>query len=140
MRIRYRAAAALLAVFVSQAAFAESPLQKSLRQSIAKPVAEAPAKEVVVVLQLNPAPGASPEAGEAHMTELVSFLRRQPGYIDGQFLRNVNPANTPRFVHVTRWKSFDDWEQLFVNESFVSEMDRQSPFISAEGSAFVQLR
>lgn len=140
MRIRFPAAAALLAAFVSQAAFADSPLEQTLRHSIAKPLAAMPAEAVVVVLQLNPAKGATREEAEAHVEELVAFLRKQPGYIDGQFLRNINPANSPRFVHLTRWKAFDDWERLFANPDFVSEVARQSPFISGEGLAFVQVR
>ncbi len=140
MRIRFRAAALLLAALVSQAAFAESPLEKAFRNSIAKPVAETPAAGVVVVLQLNPAQGATREAAEAHVEELVSFLAKQPGYVDGQFLRNINGANSPRFLHVTRWKSFSDWEQLFANAAFLSEISRQSPFVTGEGSAFVQVR
>jgi hypothetical protein len=39
----------------------------------------------------------------------------------------------------TRWKSFSDWEQMFANPDFANELDRQSAFISAQGSAFVQL-
>lgn len=141
MRIQHRAAAALFAILFTQAAFADSPLQQSLRQSIAKPVAaEAPTKEVVVVLQLNPAEGATREAADEHMEEIVSFLSKQPGYVGGQFLRNINRANSPRFVHVTRWKSFDNWEQLFVNPAVVNELDRQSPFIAGAASAFVEIR
>ncbi len=140
MRISHCAAAALFAVLVHQPAFADSPLQQSLRQSIAKPVVEAPTKEVVVVLELNPAKGATRETADAHIQEIVSFLGKQPGYAGGQFLRNLNSANSPQFVHVTRWRSFDDWEKLFVNPAFVSELDRQSPFIAGEASAFIEVR
>ena len=92
------------------------------------------------MLQLNPAKGATREAADGHMEEIVSFLSKQPGYVGGQFLRNINRANSPRFVHVTRWKSFDNWEQLSVNPAVISELDRQSPFVAGEASAFVEIR
>lgn len=39
---------------------------------------------------------------------------RQPGYISGETMRNVNDPN--EYLVISTWKSIEDWERWFANK------------------------
>lgn len=50
------------------------------------------------------------------MTAIRDYIRKQPGLIDNAVMQNRNPGNKPDFAGVSRWKSFKDWENLWLKE------------------------
>ena len=52
------------------------------------------------------------------MAEVRGFDRKQLGFIDNSLMENRNPSATPQFVGVARWKSFKDWEALWLKPDF----------------------
>ncbi len=48
------------------------------------------------------------------LTELRSMAMRQPGYISGETMRNVNdPAE---YLVISTWKSVEDWQRWFADK------------------------
>lgn len=47
------------------------------------------------------------------LTELRSMAMRQPGYISGETMRNVNDAS--EFLVISTWKSVEDWQRWFTD-------------------------
>lgn len=52
------------------------------------------------------------------MAAMRDHLRKQPGYIENALFENRNVQNKPHYVGVSRWKSFKDWENLWLKEDF----------------------
>ena len=48
------------------------------------------------------------------MIELRSMANRQPGYISGETLRNVNNPN--EYLVISTWKTREAWNNWFSNE------------------------
>ncbi|MBW2613736.1 MAG: antibiotic biosynthesis monooxygenase [Deltaproteobacteria bacterium] len=48
------------------------------------------------------------------MIELRSLANRQPGYISGETLRNVNDPN--EYLVISTWKTREAWNNWFANE------------------------
>lgn len=47
------------------------------------------------------------------LIELRSMAFRQPGYISGETMRNINDPQ--EYLVISTWKSADDWEHWFAN-------------------------
>lgn len=47
------------------------------------------------------------------LTELRAMAFRQPGYISGETMRNINDPH--EYLVISTWKSIDDWEHWFAN-------------------------
>jgi len=60
----------------------------------------------------------SPQRAELakRMTAIRDYIRKQPGLIDNAVMQNRNPGNKPDFAGVSRWKSFKDWENLWLKD------------------------
>ena len=48
------------------------------------------------------------------LIELRSMANRQPGYISGETLRNVDDPS--EYLVISTWKSLEAWEHWFANE------------------------
>ncbi|MBC8413918.1 antibiotic biosynthesis monooxygenase [bacterium] len=48
------------------------------------------------------------------LIELRSLAFRQPGYISGETMRNVNDSG--EFLVISTWKSTEDWQRWFENK------------------------
>ncbi len=48
------------------------------------------------------------------LTELRSMAMRQPGYISGETMRNVNDQS--EFLVISTWKSVEDWQRWFADK------------------------
>ena len=46
--------------------------------------------------------------------DLRSLALRQPGYISGETMRNVE--NPSEFLVISTWRSLEDWQNWFENE------------------------
>lgn len=129
-------AAVLAAIGTFETAAAQGTLPQSLKRSVARPMAAS--DQVVIMMRINVAKNAKPTPeGIAAAQRLAEFISKQPGFIDGQVLRNANAGQRPHFINVTRWKSFEDWERLFSTPAVIEAMNRESAVLSVTGSAFV---
>ena len=48
------------------------------------------------------------------LIELRNMANRQPGYISGETLRNIDDPN--EYLVISTWKSMEDWERWLSNE------------------------
>ncbi|MDM8551612.1 antibiotic biosynthesis monooxygenase family protein [Desulfobacterales bacterium HSG2] len=48
------------------------------------------------------------------LTELRNMANRQPGYISGETLRNVDDQN--EYLVISTWKSMDAWDRWLADE------------------------
>jgi len=73
---------------------------------------------VVTVMQFS-ARHAAPRAQlQERMGAIRDYIRKQPGYIENALMENRNTGGKPEFVGVSRWKSFKDWEALWLKPEF----------------------
>ena len=90
---------------------------------------------VVVEIQLRP----KTEAVQAHaaVDDLRAMLKRQPGFISEVFLKNLNPANAPQFIHVSRWASMARWAAWFNSPEFSELNAHGNEHFTLTAAAFV---
>lgn len=49
------------------------------------------------------------------LLEARQLAFRQPGYISGETMRNINDSS--EYVVISTWKSVEDWERWFQNQA-----------------------
>lgn len=70
---------------------------------------------VITVMQFTAKSEASRAELKTRMAAMRDHLRTQPGLLENALFENRNPSNDPHYVGVSRWKSFKDWENLWLN-------------------------
>ena len=73
---------------------------------------------VVTVMQFTARNAAARAPLQERMGAIRDYIRKQPGYIENALMENRNTGNKPEFVGVSRWKSFKDWESLWLKPDF----------------------
>lgn len=73
---------------------------------------------VVTVMQFSARNAAARAPLQERMGAIRDYIRKQPGYIENALMENRNPGAKPEFVGVSRWKSFKDWEALWLKPEF----------------------
>lgn len=73
---------------------------------------------VVTVMQFSARSAATRAQLQERIGAIRDYIRRQPGYIENALMENRNTGNKPEFVGVSRWKSFKDWEALWLKPEF----------------------
>ena len=90
--------------------------------SILAPAQAAPALDdpntVVTVMQFSARSAATRAQLQERMGAIRDYIRKQPGYIENALMENRNAGSKPEFVGVSRWKSFKDWEALWLKPEF----------------------
>lgn len=91
---------------------------------------------VTVVIQITMAKDSKADAAVAAMTDMRAMVKKQPGFMSSEFLQNVNPANSPSYVHVVRWASLKYWESVFTSPEFAKLNAAGSKQYTVTASAF----
>lgn len=90
--------------------------------SAVAPAQAAPALDdpntVVTVMQFSARSADKRAQLQTRMATIRDYIRKQPGYIENALMENRNPDSKPDFVGVSRWKSFKDWEALWLKPEF----------------------
>ena len=73
---------------------------------------------VVTVMQFSARNAATRAQLQERMGAIRDYIRKQPGFVDNALMENRNTGNKPDFVGVSRWKSFKDWEALWLKPEF----------------------
>ena len=73
---------------------------------------------VVTVMQFSARNATARAPLQERMGAIRDYLRKQPGYIENALMENRNAGAKPEFVGVSRWKSFKDWEALWLKPEF----------------------
>jgi heme-degrading monooxygenase HmoA len=73
---------------------------------------------VVTVMQFSAKSAATRTQLQERMGAIRDYIRKQPGYIENVLMENRTPGNKPDFVGVSRWKSYKDWEALWLKPEF----------------------
>ena len=98
-----------------------------------------PASEgsVTVVVEVALAPGSRPSDALAALGDMRAMMRRQPGHLSESLLQNLNPSNSPHYVHVSRWASMTHWSALFQAPEFGRLNAHGSEHYTVTTSAFL---
>ena len=105
--MKFHAAVLALALAVSSAA--------AFSQAV--PALDDPST-VVTVMQFSARNAATRAQLQERMGAIRDYIRKQPGYIENALMENRNTGSKPDFVGVSRWKSFKDWEALWLKPEF----------------------
>jgi heme-degrading monooxygenase HmoA len=73
---------------------------------------------VVTEMQLSARSAATRAQSQERMGAIRDYIRKQPGYIENALMENRNTGSKPDLVGVSRWKSFKDWEALWLEPEF----------------------
>lgn len=90
----------------------------------------AEAKEVTIAIILQVAEGKDQAEAVAAMKEIVAFIGKQPGLIDGVLLQSSFPGNTPSHVNIMRWRDLEDWEALSGSDDFQKLLGEKAAFFN----------
>ena len=96
-----------------------------------------PAGGVTVVVEVRLEPNTAPAAALAALNDMRAMMKRQPGFLSESLLQNLNPANSPRYVHVSRWASMVQWSALFRAPEFNRLNAHGNEHYTISASAFV---
>ena len=97
----------------------------------------ASAGPVTVVVEVALAANATPSEALAALNDMRAMMKRQPGFLSESLLQNLNPANSPRYVHVSRWASMVQWSALFRAPEFNRLNAHGNEHYTISASAFV---
>jgi heme-degrading monooxygenase HmoA len=70
---------------------------------------------VITVMQFTARNDAQRAELKVRMAAMRDHLRTQAGLLENALFENRNPASNPHYVGVSRWKSFKDWENIWLN-------------------------
>lgn len=70
---------------------------------------------VITVMQFSARSEASRAELKLRMAAMRDHLRAKPGLVENALFENRSPGNKPHYVGVSRWKSFKDWESLWLD-------------------------
>lgn len=70
---------------------------------------------VITVMQFSARNEAFRTELKMRMAAMRDHLRTQPGLLENALFENRNPAAKPHYVGVSRWKTFKNWESLWLN-------------------------
>jgi heme-degrading monooxygenase HmoA len=73
---------------------------------------------VVTVMQFSARSAATRDQLQQRMGAIRDYIRKQPGYVENALMENRNTGAKPEFVGVSRWRSFKDWEALWLKPEF----------------------
>ena len=73
---------------------------------------------VVTVMQFSARSAGTRAQLQERMGAIRDYIRKQPGYIENALMENRNSGSKPEFVGVSRWKSFKDWEAMWLKPEF----------------------
>ena len=71
---------------------------------------------VITVMQFSVKTEASRAELKKRMAAMRDYLRTHPGLVENALFENRNPGAKPHYVGVSRWKSFKDWENLWLKK------------------------
>lgn len=89
--------------------------------------------DVITVMQFKAKNAAAIPELKKRMAAMRDFQRQKASPIENALFENRNPAASPHFVGVSRWKSLKDWEALWNNDEFqklvrsITEVGELSP-------------
>ena len=92
---------------------------------------------VTVVVEVQLDTSTEPAAAMVALNDMRAMMKRQPGYLSETFLQNLNPANAPRYIHVSRWASMAYWSALFRAPEFARLNTHGNEHYRITASAFV---
>lgn len=95
---------------------------------------------VTVVVAITLEASTTPTEALAAMNGMRAMMKKQPGYVSEEFLQNLNPSNTPQYVHVSRWTSMVQWAALFRASAFSQLSAHGSQHYTISTSAFVSAK
>lgn len=75
---------------------------------------------VMTVMQFSAKSEASRAELKKRMAAMRDYLRTQPGLVENALFENRNTSAKPHYVGVSRWKSFKDWENLWLKQEMQS--------------------
>ena len=70
---------------------------------------------VITVMQFTARNEALRADLKVRMAAMRDHLRTQAGLLENALFENRSPTNSPHYVGVSRWKSFKDWENIWLN-------------------------
>ncbi len=70
---------------------------------------------VMTVMQFSARSDASRAELKKRMAAMRDHLRDKPGLVENALFENRNTTAKPHYVGVSRWKSFKDWENLWLD-------------------------
>ena len=98
------------------AALATLPAMAANAQPTPSVAAMDDAGTVITVMQFSARTETSRAELKKRMGEMRDYLRTQPGMVENALFENRNPTVKPHYVGVSRWKSFKDWENLWLKQ------------------------
>ncbi|MEO8298815.1 MAG: antibiotic biosynthesis monooxygenase [Burkholderiales bacterium] len=117
------------------AALALSLSVLAVAPAFAQPV-PLPVSTVTVVIEVILASKTAPAAAWTAMADMRAMLQQQPGYLAEEMLQNLNPANAPRYLHVSRWASIGYWAAVFRSPAFAKLNTHSREHYTVTVSAF----
>jgi heme-degrading monooxygenase HmoA len=92
---------------------------------------------VTVVVEVVLAEGSTASEALAALNDMRAMMKIQPGYLSEEFLQNLNPDNSPRYVHVSRWAAINYWASTVTAPEFSKLRAHSDAHYTISASAFL---
>jgi heme-degrading monooxygenase HmoA len=92
---------------------------------------------IAVVVEVALVPGATEPQALVAIQAMRNLQRRQPGYVSETFFQNISGSHAPRYLHLSRWVSLNDWAAVFRAPEFNALSAHGNEHYSISVNAFV---
>ena len=91
-------------------------------------------QSVTFAVLLDAKPGKSREEILEAIKSVVNIVKGHPGLIASEVLENPFNGQKPNYVHITRWRHSQDWQNLYGDKKFLAAQDRVKDVVVYESS------
>jgi heme-degrading monooxygenase HmoA len=89
---------------------------------------------VTIVQPIAVVSGKNPAEVYKAMQNMSAAIRKMPGLVNDVVLENKNPAISPAYVHVMRWKDQKSWEAMFANVDFQKAIKNNAGYFAIDAA------
>lgn len=93
-------------------------------------------KAITVVVEILVRPGSEPDEALVALSAISTMVKKRPGLINDEVLKNINQANSPAFIHVMHWAAISYWADVFGTSEFQKLASHSNQHYTITASAY----
>jgi heme-degrading monooxygenase HmoA len=91
---------------------------------------------VTVIVEIQIKPGSKPDEALVALSAISTIVKNMPGFMSDEVLQNINPANSPAFLHVMHWAAINYWADVFRTPEFQKLASHSNQHYTITASAY----
>ena len=93
-------------------------------------------KAITVVVEILLQPGTEPDEALVALSAISTMVKKRPGFMNDEVMKNINQANSPAFIHIMHWAAISYWADVFTTPEFQKLVVHSDQHYTITASAF----